>query len=71
MPGEVVNFYDDNGDLLQASVVGPPAGDRFNVVDESGSQHEVIKSELFYPAPQAVDGADGMAVEAPPEDQQQ
>lgn len=71
MPGEVVNFYDDNGDLMQASIVGPPSGDRFDVVDESGSQHEVIKSELFYPAPQAVDGVVDAPVDAPPEDPQQ
>jgi hypothetical protein len=67
-PGEVVNFYDDDGAVVQASIVGPPQGDRFDVVDTEGQQHEVVKSELFYPAMQAEMGAGEMPEEAPVED---
>ncbi len=66
-PGEIVNFYSDEGLLVQASIVGPPQGDRYDVVDSAGQQYEVIKSELFYPAMQAEIGADEMS-QAPPED---
>lgn len=52
-PGEVVNFFNDDGQMIQASIVGPPQGDRFDIVDSEGQQYEVIKSELFYPAMQA------------------
>lgn len=69
-PGEVVNFYNDDGKLVQASIVGPPQGDRFDVVDTEGQQYEVIKSELFYPAmvAQAEPGMEGeeMPADSPP-----
>lgn len=65
-PGEIVNFYSEEGLLVQASIVGPPQGDRYDVVDSEGQQYEVIKSELFYPAMQAEMGADMQA--APVED---
>lgn len=67
-PGEEVNFYDDDGSLIRASIVSPPQGDRYDVVDEQGQQYEVIKSELFYPVMQAEMGAGEMPPEAPAED---
>jgi hypothetical protein len=48
--GEVVNFYDDAGNLVKGTVAGPPVGDRYDVMDANGNQQEVLKSELFYPA---------------------
>jgi hypothetical protein len=66
--GEEVEFYDENGDLVRGSIVGPPAGDRFDVVDTDGTQHEVIKSELFYPAQQDQQMVDGESANAQLED---
>jgi len=66
--GETVAFYDDNGDLVQGSIVGPPSGDRFDVVDTDGTQHEVIKSELFYPVQQDQQMVDGESADAQLED---
>lgn len=64
--GEVVNFFNDQGALVQASIVGPPQGDRYDVVDTEGQQYEVIKSELFYPAMQ-MQAEMGMGEEMPPQ----
>jgi hypothetical protein len=48
--GETVQYFDEAGILKTGVISGPPVGDRYDVVTSDGSQEEVIKSELFYPA---------------------
>lgn len=48
--GEIVNYFDEAGNLVKGTIAGPPVGDRYDVMDASGNQQEVLKSELFYPA---------------------
>lgn len=47
--GDEVAFYTEEGDMVTGTIAGDQISNRYNVVDENNTSHDIMKNELFFP----------------------
>ena len=47
--GDEVAFYNETGDMITGTIAGDQISNRYNVVDENNTSHDIMKNELFFP----------------------